>query len=153
MRSENIADELKFSDKRRCFKNLCNKKTRDNLYNDDDPELITKKFWTHRKSKTTSHRIPETMHRNNTYRNKSVDKAELFNDFFCDQFSDPSNYDIDIDFVNDATINNIDFNISRIQSLLANLYKYQQGLWSRSHTWESVKVLFKKFSTSTFNSF
>ena len=38
------------------------------------------------------------MYLNYLYRNKPNDKAELFICFFFDQFSDPSNYDIDIDF-------------------------------------------------------
>ena len=75
-----IDNEIKFSSKRRSFKNLCNKKMRDNLYNDDDPALITKKFWSHVKSKNVSHRIPDCMHRNATFRHKPLDKAELFND-------------------------------------------------------------------------
>ena len=41
-RAESINNEIKFSSKRRSFKNLCNKKMRDNLYNEDDPDLITK---------------------------------------------------------------------------------------------------------------
>ena len=53
---------------------------RDNLYNDDDPALITKKFWSHVKSKNVSHRIPDCIHRNATFRHKPLDKAELFND-------------------------------------------------------------------------
>ena len=59
---------------------------RDNLYNEDDPDLITKKFWSHLKTKNTCHRIPETMHRNVTFRNKAIDKVELFNEYFCEQF-------------------------------------------------------------------
>ena len=81
---------------------------RDNLYNDDDPALITKKFWSHVKSKNFSHRIPDCMHRNDAFRHKPLDKAELFNNFFYEQFSNPSNYDIEIDWVNDATVNKID---------------------------------------------
>ena len=61
------------------------------------------------------------MHRNNTYRNKSIDKAELFYDYLCDQFYDSSKYDIDIDFIYYDTINHIDFNIFRIQKLLTNI--------------------------------
>ena len=82
---------------------------------DDDPYLITKQFWSDHRSKNTCHRIPECMHRNNTYINKSIDKAKLFNDYFCDQFSDPSKYDIDIN------IPKLSFNIFRIQKLLTNI--------------------------------
>ena len=86
-----LAKELNFSMKRKAFKNICNQKIWDNLYNDDDdPNLITKKFWSHHKSTSKSHRIPECIHRGNLYRNKPEDKAELFNDYFYDQFSHPS---------------------------------------------------------------
>ena len=39
-----VKNELFFKSKRRFFKNLCNKKMRENLYNEEDPELITKNF-------------------------------------------------------------------------------------------------------------
>lgn len=60
------------------------------------------------------------MHRNTTYRNKSPDKAELFDDVFFEQFSDSSYYGIDIDWANDMTTNNIDLNIPRIGKFLYN---------------------------------
>ena len=41
-------------------------KMRENLYNEDDPDLITKKFWSHIKSNSKSCRLPETMHLNST---------------------------------------------------------------------------------------
>ena len=65
---------------------------RDNLYNEDDLVLITKKFWSHVKSNSKSSRLPETVHLDNRLRNKSSKKAELFNFYFCEQFSGPSNY-------------------------------------------------------------
>ena len=36
-----IQSDLKFKHKRQLFKNICNRKMRDNLYNEDDPVLIT----------------------------------------------------------------------------------------------------------------
>ena len=42
-----IQSEINFKFKRQLFKNICNKKMRDNLYNEGDPGLITKKFWSH----------------------------------------------------------------------------------------------------------
>ena len=51
---------------------------------------------------------------NNLYRNKSNDKDELFNLFFCEQFSGPSNYDIDIDF-----------NHGKVGKLLHNINPYK----------------------------
>ncbi len=46
---------LKFSKARKDFKNIAATKMRDNLYNSDDPQLITKKFWSHVKSNSKSH--------------------------------------------------------------------------------------------------
>ena len=57
-----VQSEINFKYKRQLFKNMCNKKMRDNLYNEDDPGLITKKFWSHVKSNSKSSRLPETMH-------------------------------------------------------------------------------------------
>ena len=65
---------------------------KDNLYNEYDPVLITKKFWPHVKSNSKSSRLPETMHLHNKFRNKSSESAELFNSYFYEQFSGPSNY-------------------------------------------------------------
>ena len=117
---EAFQSELAFKQKRCLFKNICNKKMRDNLYNDDDPELITKKFWSHVKSNSKSCRFPETMHLNKHYRNKASDKAELFNYFFYDQFSDPSVYDITIDWSNDNFFD-IDFSQSKIHEILKHI--------------------------------
>ena len=86
--------ELNFITKRNDFNKLCATKMRSNLYNDDDPALITKKFHYHVKSKSKNHRLPECMHRKNIYRNTPSQKAEMFNNFFYDQFSAQSNYDI-----------------------------------------------------------
>ena len=83
-----LQSEIKFKQKRQDFKKVCNMKMRENLYNEDDPDLITKKFWSHIKS--NSCRLPETMHLNSTFRNKPSEKAELFNNYFYDQFSGPS---------------------------------------------------------------
>ena len=51
------------------------------------------------------------------YRNNPKDQATLFNQFFADQFSEASSYDIDIDWHNDED-NDIDFNISKVRNLL-----------------------------------
>ena len=91
---------------------------RDNLYNADDPSLITKKFWAHVKSNSKSYRLPECMSLQGVYRNLPLDKANLFNGYFFDQFSDASNYDINIDWSNDDLFN-IDFNPIKIRDLLS----------------------------------
>ena len=43
-RTQSKLDEINFSNSRRYFKSLSNKKMRDNMYNSDDPALITKNF-------------------------------------------------------------------------------------------------------------
>ena len=112
--------EIKFKHKRSVFKQVCNQKMRDNLYNSDDPALITKKFLSHVKSSSKSGRLPETMRYKGKYRNKPIDKAELFNSYFFDQFSCPSQYIIDIDWTNDKLFD-IDFSQSKILQLLRNI--------------------------------
>ena len=115
-----IQSDLKFKHKRQLFKNICNSKMRDNLYNEDDPVLITKKFWSHVKSNSKSSRLPETMHLDNRFRNKSSEKAELFNSYFYEQFSGPSNYNTHISWSNDQTFD-IDFNRNRVRKLLSSV--------------------------------
>ena len=115
-----IQSEINFKYKRQLFKNMCNKKMRDNLYNEDDPGLITKKFWSHVKSNSKSSRLPETMHLDDTFRNKPYEKAELFNNYFYEQFSGPSNYNTDINFSNDQVFD-IDFNRNRVHKHLSNI--------------------------------
>ena len=65
------------------------------------------------------------MHLNGRFRNNSVDKAELFNCYFYDQFSGPSNYNVDIDWSNDQSFD-IDFCHRKIRKLLLkkNLTKH-----------------------------
>ena len=67
-----------------------NMKMRENLYSEDDPDLITNKFWSHIKSNYKSCRLPATMHLNSTFRNKPSEKPAIFNNYFYDQFSGPS---------------------------------------------------------------
>ena len=74
---------------------------RANFDDELNPNCITKKFWSSVKSASKSARIPEKMHLENTIRNNLEDIANLFNQHFYNQFSDSSNYDIDIDFSND----------------------------------------------------
>ena len=111
---------VKFSDCRRRLKHLVAQKMNDNFANEDDTELINKKFWSYVKSNSNCHRIPEVVTSNTRSRKKSIDKAELFNEFFCDQFSDPSTYSIDINWENDHTFN-IDFSTSRIKYYLSKI--------------------------------
>ena len=90
---------------------------RDNLYCSNDNNVITKKFWAYVKSKTKSSRIPEVMKNNNRISSNNVDKANMFNDYFFEQFSNESTYDVDIDFSND----HIDFSCTRMKQFLDNI--------------------------------
>ena len=116
----NRLNELNFNASRREFRRLCNQKMRDNLYNTDDPALITKKFWSHYKYITKSHRLPESMYYKSSIRNKPLDKSNLFNNFFYEQFSELSNYDIHIDYTNDNDYD-MTFNHREIRKLLAKI--------------------------------
>ena len=95
-------------------------KQRSNLEDEDDSALISKTFWYHVKATSNSTRIPETVNYKNTFRNNPADQAELFNNYFYDQFSSPSLYDININFQNDRNSN---FYISRlgVEKLLHNI--------------------------------
>ncbi len=115
-RASNLDNELNKNSARRVFRNTCDKKMRDNLYNSDDPALITKKFWSHVKFNSKSRRLPECMYLNGRYRSLPVDKAELFNNYFFDQFSDASQYDVEVDWSNDNLLD-IDFCHSNVRKL------------------------------------
>ena len=95
---------------------------RDNLYCSKDNNVIAKKFWAHvkTKSKTKSTRIPEVMKLNNNISSNNLAKANMFNKYFFDQFSNKSTHDIDIDFTKDDMFN-IDFNCTRVKQLLDNI--------------------------------
>ena len=118
-------DYVKYSDCRRQFKHLVKQKIRDNLLGDDnDSNRITKKFWSYVKSKSNSHRIPENVYLNNTFRSNVTEQAELFNNHFYNQFSTPSQYDIEADDNHDNNIADsidIDINHTRIRKILLDL--------------------------------
>ena len=119
-RTKSMLDELNFRNARREFKNTLCQKMRDNMYNTDDPALITKKFWSHQKFTTNTHRLPECMYLKNCYRNNPADQAGLFNNFFYDQFSESSNYNISIDYTNDENFE-ISFCHIKIRKLLSKI--------------------------------
>ena len=87
---------------------------------DSDPSLIPKKFWSYVKSTANSYRIPETVSYGSTFRNDIQSQTELFSDFFYDQFSDASNYDIPLSFEDDDT-NQVDFSPEKILKLLRGI--------------------------------
>ena len=88
--------------------------------NSDYRNVLTKKFWSHVKTTTKSTRIPEVVSCGALATSDPTTKANLFNDYFRKQFSDPSNYDININFLNDCNFD-VDFSVSRIKLILNNL--------------------------------
>ena len=113
-------DYKKFSDCRSEFKNLSHEKMVSNFNDEDDPALISKKFWSHVKSTSKSTRIPGTVNYCGRFRNNPQDQAEIFNEYFQEQFSEASNYNVDIDYSNDM-VNDIDFSTSRIRKILKDV--------------------------------
>ena len=110
-----------YSNCRKEYKILLEQKMKANIIDDDeDPSLISKKFWGHLKRTSSSSRIPETVNYKTRFRNNPQDQTELFNEFFADQFSDASRYDIDFDFTNDL-VNDIDFDFRKIRALLKKI--------------------------------
>lgn len=59
--------------------------------------VINKRFWSHIKKSTNCSRIPDTVHHNGRFRSEAPDKCEMYNQFFCAQFSEASDYSIEID--------------------------------------------------------
>ena len=116
-RTKSMSDELKFVNCRREFKNLIKSKMRDNLYCSNDRNTITKKFWAHVKSKSKSNRIPEVVRHKDSISYNNLNKANMFNKYFYDQFPNTSTYDIDIDFSNDPKFD-IDFSCTRVKQFL-----------------------------------
>ena len=85
---------------RKLFKKTMNEKMRLNFVDDSDSALISKRFWTHVKSKAKSTRIPETVRYCNRFRNDPKDQANLFNEYFYNQFSEASDYNIEVECIN-----------------------------------------------------
>ena len=113
-------NEIKFTASRRSFKRLYSVKLRDNLFNSDDPALITKKFWAHVKYQSNSCRIPNCVTYADQVSFHPKEQAELFNTFFFNQFSEASSYGIDISYSNDSNYD-IDFDHRAVRKLLSNI--------------------------------
>ena len=110
----------KFRSLRKQFKKTMNEKMRLNVEDDSDPALISKKFWSYVKLKSKSTRIPETVRHGNCIRTNAADQANLFNDYFHEQFSEESHYDINIDFTNDQFFN-LKFHTRDIFNILSHI--------------------------------
>ena len=117
--NKSLNNELKFKVCRKEFKNLVKAKMRANLC-DTNRNTLTKKFWSHVKSASKNTRIPETIYLRGKSSSDTKVKADMFNRFFFDQFSEGSSYDIDIYFQNDNDFD-IDFNTIKIRDILRNI--------------------------------
>ena len=111
--------EMKFKLCRKKFKNLIKTKMRANL-SDSNRNKLAKKFWSHIKSASRNTRVPETVYLGGKSSSDTKVKADMFNKFFFDQFSDASSYDIDISFESDNNFD-IDFNTDKIRGILRNI--------------------------------
>ena len=113
-------DYAAFARKRKEYKRLIDEKMRSSFKDEDDPALITKKLWSFVKRIGKSCRIPEIVSYGTRFRSDSRERAELFNEFFCDQFSDASLYEVDIDFSNDWEFD-IEFDPQHVANLLRKM--------------------------------
>ena len=86
----------------------------------NDRNVLTKKFWLHVKSCKNTSRIPEVISYEGITSSVPSVKADIFNNYFYKQFSEPSLYNIDIDFTNDSG-NEIDLSVARVKSVLDSL--------------------------------
>ena len=91
-----------------------------NLIDSSNPQAITKKFWSFVKSNSNTSRIPNEVHYNGIYANSDQRQADLFNNYFFEQFSHPSTYDIDIDF-DKCNFKNFYFNVNGIMNILKSI--------------------------------
>ena len=102
------------------LENLIKQKMDSNFEDENNRNLITKKLYSYVKSKTNSHRIPELVSYGSKLKSKRIDQCNLFNQYFFDQFSEPSSYNIPIDYSHDHQFR-INFDVDQIASLLKNL--------------------------------
>ena len=112
---------IAFKESRKNFKRLVERKKLDTVTDDSDPALIPKKFWSNVKSTSNSHRIPETVSYGSKFRNNIQDQTELFNEFFYDQFSETSDYEVPIDHLGDDPGGELDFTPKEVMKLLRNI--------------------------------
>ena len=108
-------DELnKFKDARKEFRKKAKEKMNSFIADDpfDNENDIKKKFWSHVKATNKTSRIPETLYYRDKFCHTPKDNCELFNEYFADQFSKPSSYNIPINFKNDS---NYLYNISEVK--------------------------------------
>ena len=87
---------------------------------DQNRNNLTKKFWSYVKSTSKSTRIQELVYQKGKTSSDPKTKADMFNGFFYNQFSEASEYDINISFDTDSTFD-IDFNVARVRDIISKL--------------------------------
>ncbi len=112
---------FEFSNSRSDFKHRVTEKLSTSFDDVDDSNLITKKFWSYVKATSSNTRIPELVHLDNIYKNTPVDQSRLFNTFFYQQFSEPSHYDINIEYSPTNDDFGIEYSPTRICGILSKL--------------------------------
>ena len=123
--SSNPDDIGNFRKYRVYFKQMVSKKKQEFIAADpceNSDDVVNKRFWSFVKSNNKSSRIPESVHYNGRYRSETSDQCDLFNKFFCDQFSDCSTYNIDsYDSTDTNNSNNLRFTPGSIYYILRNV--------------------------------
>ena len=114
----NPLHEAKYKNCRKEIKQKIKEKMRSNFEDASNPKCLSKKFWSYVKSSSNTSRIPDVISCKGRFRSEPTDKANLFNDYFCEQFSRPSLYDIDIDYNRDSFFNNFRIDFRSVRSIL-----------------------------------
>ena len=94
---------------------------RANLNDKSNPNVLTKKFWSYVKSTSNTSRIPTQVHRKEVYANDAKKQADLFNEYFYDQFSAPSAYNTEVDFANYNNFIDFHFDPDQISNILKDI--------------------------------
>ena len=120
--TKNSLDQEAFRKCRKELKIKIETKKKDYISGDtfDSDNLISKRFWSYVKSNTNSSRIPDTVHYQGKFRSEALDKCELYNKFFCDQFSDTSRYNCEVDCRNTSN-NNYWITSSQVKGFLKQI--------------------------------
>ena len=114
-----LLNELKFRACHKEFKNLVKAKMHAN-FDDQNRNNLTKKFWSYVKSTSKSTWIPEVVYLKGKTSSDPRTKVNMFKEFFYNQFSEASEYDVNISFNLDSTFD-IDFNVAQVQDIISKL--------------------------------
>ena len=87
---------------------------------DQNRNNLTKKFWSYVKSTLKSTRIRKLVYLKGKTSSNPKTKTDMLNEFFYYQFSEASEYDVNITFDADSTFD-IDFNVARVRDIISKL--------------------------------